>query len=210
MIKTLIELGADPNLADAGGLTPLVAAAMRDHVASVKVLLENGADVEKPGQEGYHPLALSIAEAKYESAKAMIDGGADVSAASGADGLTPLMLTAAQTAPAEGARFVPGSTHPTDLAKALIERGAEVNAQAKNGMTALMIAATHNSAPMIGLLMDAGADPALKNKQGLTATDVAEKNGNLQAAQAIAVLGSGRSASVPPPNSNGTEATTSQ
>ena len=69
------------------------------------------------------------------------------------------MLVAAQTSPAEGARFVPGSTRPTDLAKALVERGAEVNAQAKNGMTALMVAATHNSAPMIGLLMDAGADP---------------------------------------------------
>ena len=120
------------------------------------------------------------------------------------------MLVAAQTSPAEGARFVPGSTHPTDLAKALIERGAEVDAQAKNGMTALMIAATHNSAPMIGLLMDAGADPALKNNQGLTATEVAEKNGNLEAAQAILVLGSGRSAAAPAPTRDGTEATTSQ
>ncbi len=210
MIKTLIELGADPNLADASGLTPLVAAAMRDHVPSIKVLLESGADVEKPGPEGFHPLALSIAEAKYEAAKALTEGGADVSAASGADGLTPLMLVAAQTSPAEGARFVPGSTHPTDLAKALIERGAEVDAQAKNGMTALMIAATHNSAPMIGLLMDAGADPALKNNQGLTATEVAEKNGNLEAAQAILVLGAGRSAAVPAPTRDGTEATTSQ
>ena len=79
-----------------------------------------------------------------------MEGGADVSAASGADGLTPLMLIAAQTSPAEGARFLPGSTRPSDIAKGLVERGAKVDAQAKNGMTALMIAASHNSAPMIG------------------------------------------------------------
>jgi ankyrin repeat protein len=60
-----------------------------------------------------------------------------------------------------------------------------------------MVAAAHNNAPMIGLLMDAGADPTLKNAQGLTATDVAEKNGNLEAAQAILVLGSARSAAAP-------------
>ena len=210
MIKTLIELGADPNLADEGGTTPLVAAAMRDHVPSIKVLLENGADIDKPGPGGIQPLALAIADSRYEVAKALIEGGADVGAASGEEALTPLMLVAAQTAPAEGARFVPGSAHPTDIAKALIERGANINAQAKNGMTALMIAATHNSAPMIGLLMDAGADPAVKNAQGLTATEVAEKNGNLEAAQAILVLGSGRSAAAPPPADKATQPTTSQ
>jgi quinoprotein dehydrogenase-associated probable ABC transporter substrate-binding protein len=210
MIKTLIELGADVNRPDAGGTTPLVAAAMRDHVPSIKALLEKGADVEHPGPQGYRPLALAIAESKYEAAKAFMEGGADVSAASGADGLTPLMLIAAQTSPAEGARFLPGSTRPSDIAKGLVERGAEVNAQAKNGMTALMIAATHNSAPMIGLLMDAGADPAVKNNQGLTATDVARKNNNLEAAQAILVLGSGRSAAAPAPASRGTGSKTSQ
>jgi quinoprotein dehydrogenase-associated probable ABC transporter substrate-binding protein len=209
IIKLLVELGADVNKADSSGLTPLIAAAMRDHVPSIEVLLENGADIEEPGPQGFRPLALSIAESKYEAAKALMDGGADVSVASGEDGLTPLMVIAAQTSPAEGSRFLPGSTRPSDIAKGLVERGAEVNAQSKNGVTALMIAATHNSAPMIGLLMDAGADPSIKNKQGLTATDVAEKNGNLEAAQAILVLGSGRSAAAPPENS-GTPATTSE
>ena len=207
MIKALIDLGADPNLADEGGTTPLVAAAMRDHVPSIKVLLENGADVDKPGPDGVHPLSLAIADSRYEVAKVLIEGGADVGAASGTDGLTPLMVVSAQTAPAEGARFVPGSARPTDIAALLIGRGAAVDTQAKSGMTALMIAASHNNAPMIGLLMDAGADPVLKNEQGLTATDVAQKNGNLEAAQAILVLGSARSASAPAPAKGGAETT---
>jgi ankyrin repeat protein len=209
MIKTLIDLGADPNRADASGNTPLVAAAMRDHVPSIKVLLEKGANIEQPGPEGYRPLALAIAESKYEAAKAMMEGGADVSVASGADVLTPLMLIAAQTGPAEGARFVPGSTRPIDIAKGLIERGAEPNAKSKNGVTALMIAATHNSAPMIGLLMNAGADPSIKNKLGQMATEVAERNGNLEAAQAILVLSKAQAAAAPS-TAQGAGATTSQ
>jgi ankyrin repeat protein len=55
-------------------------------------------------------------------------------------------------------------------------------------MTALMIAAANNSAPMIGLLMDAGADPTVKNAQGQTAEDVANLNDNKEASQAIRVL----------------------
>jgi ankyrin repeat protein len=210
MIKALIELGADVNRPDDSGMTPLIAAAMRDHVPSIKVLIEKGANIEQPGTQGFRPLALAIAENKYESAKALMEAGADLSAASGADGLTPLMLIAAQTSPAEGARFLPGSTRPSDIARGLVERGADVNAQSKNGVTALMIAATHNSAPMIGLLMDAGADPALKNQQGQTATEVAERNGNLEAAQAILVLSSGRSAAAPAPAEEGAGPTTSQ
>jgi quinoprotein dehydrogenase-associated probable ABC transporter substrate-binding protein len=201
MIKQLIELGADVNLADNDSMTPLVAALMRDHVASVKVLVEHGADMEKPGQQGFRPLPLAIAEDKYEAAKALMEAGANVNGLSGTEGLTPLMIAAGQTAPAEGAMFLPGSTRPTDIAKGLLERGADVNAKSKSGVTPLMIAATHNNPPMIGMLIDAGADVTAKNNSGQTAADVAELNGNLEAAQAIMVLGSAKSASGPAPAS---------
>ena len=197
IIALLIENGADPNLVDANGMTPLLAAGMRDHVPSVKILVEKGGDAEQPGPQGFRPLALAIAEQRYEVGKAFMEAGADVSVASGADGLTPLMLAAAQMAAAEGSMFVPGSTRPIDIAQGLIERGAKVNAQSNNGTTALMIAATHNNAPMIGLLMEAGADPDITNERGQTARDVALLNSNAEAAQAILVLGSARAASAP-------------
>ncbi|HUU24515.1 MAG TPA: quinoprotein dehydrogenase-associated putative ABC transporter substrate-binding protein [Methyloceanibacter sp.] len=208
-IDVLVELGADPNKHDGNGMTPLAAALMRDSVPSIKALIEHGASLEEPGQQDFRPLALAIAEKKYEAAKALMEGGADVSISSGTEGLTPLMVVAAQTGPAEGSIFLPGSTRPTDLAKALVDEGADINAQAKNGMTALMIAAANNSAPMIGLLMDAGADPAVKNAQGQTAEDVANLNNNKEASQAIRVLSLSR-ASVSPQAADGDSAGTTK
>ncbi|MBK5199226.1 MAG: quinoprotein dehydrogenase-associated putative ABC transporter substrate-binding protein [Methyloceanibacter sp.] len=198
MVKVLLELGADPNLAKSDGTTPLIAAANRDHVPSIKVLLEHGADIEKPGPEGLRPLPIAIAEDNYEAAKALMEAGANVNEPSSAEGLTPLMVAAAQSAPAEGAMFLPSSTRPIDIAKGLIERGANVNAQSTKGVTALMIAAVHNNPPMIGLLMESGADTSLKNDQGQTAANVAELNGNIEAAQAIMVLGSAKAAASEP------------
>jgi ankyrin repeat protein len=107
------------------------------------------------------------------------------------------MVAVAQNAPAEGSMFLPSSTRPLEIAKLLIEKGADVNAQSKNGTTPLMVAATHNNPPMIGLLIESGADVALKNKQGKTAAEVAELNKNAEAAQAIRVLSTAKAASAP-------------
>lgn len=208
MVELLIGLGANVNQPNSDGMTPLIAAVMRDHVPTIKVLLARGADIEKPNAEGYRPLAIAMAEDKYEVAKALMDAGADVKTPAGPENLTPLMIAAAQSSPAEGAVFLPSSTRPLDIAKGLLERGADVNAKSNSGTTALMIAATHNNPPMIGLLIESGADIDLKNNQGKTAQDVAELNGNKEAAQAIRVLGTAKAASVPAP-ANG-QGTTSQ
>ena len=170
-------------------MTPLQHAVMRNHVPSVKVLLERGADIEKKNAEGYSPLALAIAEAKYEVAKVLLDGGAHIDSTAGPDALTPLMIASSQVSPGEGAIFLPGSTRPIDLARDLIQRGADVNAQSKSGVTALMIAAARNVAPMIGLLMQAGARADLKSAQGKTALEIAEQNGAEAAAKALKLIG---------------------
>ncbi|MGA9603654.1 MAG: quinoprotein dehydrogenase-associated putative ABC transporter substrate-binding protein [Methyloceanibacter sp.] len=206
-VKLLIDLKANPNLADGNNMTPVVTAAMRDAVPTLKVLIDAGANVEEPGPEGFRPLALAIAESHYEAAKALLEAGANPNVASGVESLTPLMVAASQSAPAEGERFLPGSTRPIDIAKALVEGKADVNAKSSTGMTALMIAAAHNNPPMIGLLMESGADPDAKNNQGQTASDVAKINGNLEAAQAIKVLATAKAASAAPTPSGDSKST---
>jgi ankyrin repeat protein len=169
-------------------MTPLLESVMRNDVPSIKVLLAHGADMEKAGPDGYTPLAFAIEERHYEAAKALIDAGAKVNVASGDQRLTPLMIAAAEMRPAEGAVFVPSSTRPIDVARALIKRDADVNAKDKDGTTALMIAASHDNAPMVGLLLQSGADASATNAQGQTALDVAKLNGSAEAARALSVL----------------------
>lgn len=204
LIKLLVDNKADVNEVDGNGMTPLMHAVMRDHVPSIKVLLANGAKIEQAGPEGFPPLSVAIVESKYEAAKALLDAGAEVNVAAGPDGLTPLMVAAGQSAPAEGARFLPDSTKPIDIATELLAKGAKVNAQSKSGITPLMVAAANNNAPMIGLLIESGADASLKDAQGKTALDVAGANGNIEAQQAIKVLGTAKAASETPPAAQGT------
>ena len=187
-IALLADLKADLNAPDADGMTPLQHAVMRNHVPTVKVLLERGADIEKKNKEGYSPLALALAEAKFEVAKVLLDAGAHIDTIAGPEELTPLMIASSQVLPGEGAIFLPGSTRPIDLARELMQKGANVNAQSKSGVTALMIAAARNVAPMIGLLVQSGAKTDLKNAQGKTAAEVAELNGSEAAAKAIRLL----------------------
>jgi quinoprotein dehydrogenase-associated probable ABC transporter substrate-binding protein len=189
LIALFADLGADLNEPDSDGMTPLQHAVMRNHVPSVKVLLERGADIEEKNKEGYTALALAIAEAKFEVAKVLLDAGAHFDATAGPDALTPLMIASSQVSPGEGAIFLPGSTRPIDLARELIKKGADVNIQSKSGVTALMIAAARNVAPMIGLLIQAGAKPDLKSVQGQTAADIAEQNGAEAAAKALRLIG---------------------
>lgn len=203
LVKLLLTFKADVNAVDKNGMTPLLYAVMRDYVPTIKVLIDNGADIEKVGAEGYVPLSVAIAEDKFEAAKALMDAGANVNTPAGPDGLTPLMVAASQTAPAEGAVFLPSSTRPINIAEGLIERKADLNAKSKAGVTALMIAAANNNPPMIGLLIDAGADVNAKDNQGKTAADIAQANGNAEAAQAIMVIGRAKSASDTPPKSAG-------
>jgi quinoprotein dehydrogenase-associated probable ABC transporter substrate-binding protein len=189
LIALFADLGADLNEPDSDGMTPLQHAVMRNHVPSVKMLLERGADIEEKNKEGYTALALAIAEAKFEVAKQLLDAGAHFDTTAGPEALTPLMIAASQVSPGDGAIFLPGSTRPIDLARELIKKGADVNIQSKSGVTALMIAAARNVAPMIGLLIQAGSKPDLKSVQGQTAADIAEQNGAEAAAKALRLIG---------------------
>ena len=55
-----------------------------------------------------------------------------------------------------------------DIARALIARGADVNARDKYGSTSLEGAAFHNSLEVAGLLIERGADVNTRDKDGST------------------------------------------
>ena len=63
------------------------------------------------------------------------------------------------------------------MARLLIQRGADVNHVDKKGMTPLLYAASidFGDSAMIDLLLRSGAQPGTRDKEGLTALDLARK-----------------------------------
>jgi ankyrin repeat protein len=55
----------------------------------------------------------------------------------------------------------------------LLEHHAYIDAASPNDTTPLMMAARYGNAQTVKLLIDAGADVTLRNKQGMTARDFA-------------------------------------
>lgn len=187
IIPLLIELKADVNGRDNDGFTALIHAAERNHVPSIKALVAAGADIEKAVDGGFGPLSLAIESNKFLAAKSLIELGASVNAVAGTDRVTPLMVSASQLAVGEAAKEIERrqGLRSTDIATALIERGADVNAVNAQGVTPLMIASARGNLPMIGLLLEAGADPTTTSKAGKTAIDIARDNLNEDAVKSI-------------------------
>ena len=174
--KLLIERGADVKAAALNGTTPLHFAANRSFYDMAKLLIDRGAAVNAKDEDGKTPLLISY---DLDLMKLLIDRGADVNASSnygstrlgnaflninpdvakllidrGANGWTPLFLAVIE--------------NRLDVAKRLIDLGADVNAKGASGWTPLHLAGQLNSLDMAKLLIDHGADVNEKRNLGWT------------------------------------------
>lgn len=196
MIEALLNVGAQIDLADADGWTALHHSIARDDADGVRLLAARGADTAHALNGGATPLAMAIIEDKLAAAEALIASGAPIDAASGTDGFTPLMLAAgkepvqltlgAGRRPIEKVR--PDYPGNLEIARALIAKGANVNAVSNSGLTALMLAAAHNQTPIVGLLIQSGSDAGLRANDGRSALDIAKANGNATVVSMIGLL----------------------
>ena len=76
--ETLINAGADVNIKDYAGITPLIKAIWRHHKECVPILLAAGADVNATDPEGSSALILAIRTGKDETFDQLLKAGADV------------------------------------------------------------------------------------------------------------------------------------
>lgn len=149
--KYLISEGADVNIQDTMyGYTALFGAAYSSKEL-VEILLANGADIHIRSKEETTAFTMSVFGALGGSvttdvASMLLERGADVDETSDtgpAAGYTCLMMIA-------------GAGNP-ELVRFLLANGADINAEAKDGATAMSMAMRENNAEMVALLKASGA-----------------------------------------------------
>jgi len=166
LVQLLLEHGADANVRDRYGATPLFNAT--EHTSElVLVLLNAGADINSQDDAGKTPLHQIAEDDDQKQAEFFIEHGANVGAKD-CNGQTPLHVAAAY-----------GSC---DVTKVLISNGAVVNERDKTGRTPLHYVVYGNimlhqvkDHLMVGeLLLCAGADVTIKTNAGQTALELAK------------------------------------
>jgi hypothetical protein len=189
------------SVSNAGSYEDFFSAVKQDDSDAVKVLLSRGFDPDTVNPQGLTGLFLALRDSSLEVAKALIDWPQTHVESRSPDDESPLMMASLR-----GNR---------DLVKRLIERDADVNkpgwtplhyaatnghvpvielllenyayidAESPNGTTPLMMAAYYGTPAAVQVLLEAGADPSLKNKLGLTAIDFAFRGNRAESAELI-------------------------
>lgn len=171
-IKKRIDQGADPNCRDRWGNTPLSNAAWKGHTKAMDLLLGNGADLGYPCYAENNLLSHAAFNAQVESVKWLLAKGADPKQISGKTGESALHSVISKR----------GDTRRTEIVRLLVKAGADVNLKTLpgketaafmrdaflKGETPLHRAAAYGDKEMVQILLDAGADPSIKDANGDT------------------------------------------
>jgi hypothetical protein len=79
-----------------------------------------------------------------------------------------------------------------EVIRLLLEEHAYIDAASPNNTTPLMMAAHYGTPEAVKLLLEAGADPTLRNDPGMTAIDFAHRGNRVESADLIAAFIRGR------------------
>ena len=192
----------------AGSYEDFFFAVKRDNPAVIVDLVQRGFDVNVRDPNGQHALYLAIrdqANRVVETLLAMPK--LDIEARNGQDesalmmaalkGNLPLVKTLiARNADVNKPGWAPlhyASTNGhIEVIRVLLEHHAYIDAESPNGTTPLMMAAHYGTAAAVKVLLEAGADPTLKNKLDLTAIDFAHRGNRQESAELLAAFIRGR------------------
>ena len=190
IVDLLIGAGADVNASSSGMFTPLMFAARTGDLKSAELLLDAGAEVNVATEDGLSPLLIASAsldaitgsdyrlvveESQHESLGALLlDRGADVTQ-SDQYGMTALHYAVEMNKPSLLRALLKRDADPNaQLTQGLpFRRGDYVGREAYDGASPFWLAARLGNVEMMRELLDAGADPELRQAWGVTPTMVA-------------------------------------
>ena len=205
MIKLLLEHGAEPNIQDENGDTPLHIVALVGNKESIRLLLEHGADPTIKNHLGLTPL-VSALTFENTSVADFLKTMTDVNRTNLSEELNIALVQALRgdcspiselIAYGADVNFVEKSgdsilmdvvwgNRPAWVTKDLINAGANVNFINKSGDSVLMKAIKHfGKKEIIKLLIEAGADVNYKDNSGKSVLRVALENESEQEVVAL-------------------------
>jgi len=157
VVRTLLQRGFDPNTAEEARGETGIMMALRDNSMKVFDVLLAAGDLKLEARARNGDTALMIASfmGNLEAVRRLIDAGAEVNQ----PGWTALHYAA--------------TNGDTDVISLLLENYAYIDAASPNKTTPLMMAVRSGKIYAVKLLLDEGADLALKNEQGMSALDFA-------------------------------------
>jgi cytohesin len=156
----LLKKGANPNCRWGTEDSALGTAVGNGRLPVIRALVEAGADVNYPNSSGKTPLQEIADNPKFQDAAILlVNHGAKVNV--GADLWSIPLLAAAD----QGC---------VRLIAALLDHGAEIQRTDAAGNTALHHAAENGQEDAVRLLLQRGANPAVRNKEGKTPADLAD------------------------------------
>jgi ankyrin repeat protein len=201
LVMALLTRGADVNVRDVEGNTPLLLAAKDNMHPTIMLLLAKHADVNVLDKNGYSALRIAIEHSDTPAVQQMVDQGAQIDSID-FYGRTPLLaavefqnLSVVRMLLARGAdakhRDQDGNTvlhicagapvgdpeHADlryDILRLLLDRGVDINAQDTKGETALLIASEQRDTETIKMLLEKGADVHIKDHAGRTPLQIAQ------------------------------------
>lgn len=190
------------NLCHAGSYEDFFVAVKRDDAQTIQSLLQRGFDANTPSPAGQSALYLALVEPSLNAARALIDWPKTKVETRNAVDESPLMMAAlnghleaaqkliARDADVNKPGWAPlhyAATHGhIAIMQLLLDNHAYVDAESPNKTTPLMMAASYGTVEAVKLLLDAGADASLRNAQGLSAIDFAQRASRKDAAELIA------------------------
>ncbi|WP_207385070.1 ankyrin repeat domain-containing protein, partial [Legionella fairfieldensis] len=157
-IQWLHSFGANLNLPDSEGKTPVFYASQKGFVGVIRLLNTLGADINQPNNEGRTPLYVAAQEGRDSMVRTLIASGANVNQ-SDKDGWTPLLIAT--------------KVGHYPVVRTLIESGANVNQSDKTGCSPLYVATVDRKGPMIRTLLELGANVNQPDPEGWTPALVA-------------------------------------
>ncbi|XP_062598734.1 uncharacterized protein LOC134260163 [Saccostrea cucullata] len=166
VIKVLIEHGADVNIADENGRTPLSIAIEKSSLEVVKCLVENSANVnEQINSFKGNALLCAVGMEDFEMAKYLLSVKADPNILN-EDGNSPL-----HRATERGLK---------DIVQLLLDYNADINLATSESMSALHLATRLGNAEIVQLLLDCNADINLATSESMSALHLATRLGNAE------------------------------